>query len=278
MRHMLIRLCVLGRTGAHQRTKTGTKLGAIEDADAGTDDRAALRFGMLDVEQAPESPGVYAWYVKFHASVQDWETNPVDGRDASIEGFLSLLREYASFYEPLPISLRGSAPYGGRWDGTLELDHGVNHKQSQSSETGAERRENDRRERDREALENTISSQTGRRALAQLLGRATPVFSSPLYIGVAENLNERLQKHRSNYSRAMEWLRKSPNDMERLREDAKNFGQRAASRGIPMENLEAWVIDLKVLESSTSVNSLRESAQSAEWLLHRLFTPVLGRQ
>ncbi|MFI1163303.1 hypothetical protein ACH4UM_06745 [Streptomyces sp. NPDC020801] len=252
-------------------------MGVLEDADVGTEDHAASRFGMLEVEQAPESPGIYAWYVTFQASAQDWETKPVDGQDASIEGFLGLLREYASYYEPLPITLHGSAPYGGRWDGALELDHGVNRRETTSVPEGTDR-ERERRERDREALDNTISSQTGRRLLAQFLGRATPVFSSPLYIGVAENLNERLQQHRSNYNRAMDWLRGNPNDADRLKRDAKNFGQRAAARGIAMENLEAWVIDLKSLESDISVRSLRESAQSAEWLLHRLFAPILGRQ
>lgn len=253
-------------------------MGALEDADAGAEDHAASRFGMLEVEQAPESPGIYAWYATFQASAQDWETKPVGGQDASIEGFLGLLREYASYYEPLPITLRGSAPYGGRWDGVLELDHGVNRHESPSQDEGVDRRERERRERDREALDNTISSQTGRRLLAQFLGRATPVFSSPLYIGVAENLNERLQRHRTSYNKAMEWLRSNPNDADRLRGDARTFGQRAASRGIAMENLEAWVIDLKALESDIPVKSLRESAQSAEWLLHRLFAPILGRQ
>lgn len=256
----------------------GWILGSTEDADAPREEHAASRFGMLEVEQAPESPGIYAWYVTFRASAHDWETRPVDGHDSSIEGFLGLLREYASYYEPLPITLRGSAPYGGRWDGALELDHGVISRDSYEKDDGSDRREKERREQDREALDNTISSQTGRRLLAQFLSRTTPVFSSPLYIGVAENLNERLQRHRNSYSRAMEWLRSNPHDVDRLKRDAKTFGQRAAARGIAMENLEAWVIDLKELELDASVNSLRESARSAEWLLHRLFAPILGRQ
>ncbi|MGW2712426.1 hypothetical protein ACWC4J_26110 [Streptomyces sp. NPDC001356] len=232
---------------------------------------------MREVEQAPESPGLYAWYASFRASPQDWLTRPDEGRDAAADGFLNLLREYASYFEPLPIALRGSAPYGGSWRGELELDHGL----TATPEIGDTPQSDSEKlsQKDRAALTETINSQDGRRVLATLLSQATPFFSSPIYIGVAENLRQRLQQHHRNYTEVMEWLSENPNDTQIAQEQASVFGHRAAAKRIAMENLEVWVIDLGDLESTDlSVRKLRETARSAEWLLHRLFSPILGRQ
>lgn len=235
------------------------------------------RYGMLELERAPESPGLYAWYVSLQIGPQDWRTRPEDGRDAATEGFLELLREYAGYYEPLPIELRGNAPYGGSWNGTLELDHGLSVRRSGH---GLPLTDQDRAaEKDRKALSDTLDSQDGRRVLASLLEHSTPVFSAPLYIGVSDNIRQRLLKHRANYSTGVDWLTGNPDGADALKEKANSFGLRAAARGIAMENLEAWVIDLgDGGGSEMSTKILGETARSAEWLLHRIFSPVLGRQ
>ncbi|MFD6377627.1 GIY-YIG nuclease family protein [Streptomyces albidoflavus] len=235
------------------------------------------RYRMLEVEQAPESPGLYAWYVSFNSSAQDWKTRPEGGIDAATEGYLNLLRQYAGYFEPLPITLRGSASYGGAWSGLLELDHGLSGT-SEPSQSNDEAHAS-AQEKDREALSETISSQDGRRVLSLLLEQATPMFSSPLYIGVAENIRQRLEQHRKKYSQGIEWISSHPSRVDELHSRASNFGLRAAARGIAMEHLEAWVIDLgDVADDGVPAKKLRETSRSAEWLLHRLFTPILGRQ
>ncbi|WP_435112172.1 hypothetical protein [Nocardiopsis synnemataformans] len=228
---------------------------------------------MLELEQVPTSPGIYAWYVSFHAGPQDWKTRPVGDEDSSVQGFLRLLREYASYYDPPPIELKGSAAYGGAWDGSLELDRGM---ADPESHTVGDR--DDQHSKDHAALADSVSSEKGRKILSEMLSRITPVFSAPLYIGVADNLRARLLQHRKSYSKSMQWLRENPHHTERLRVDAKNFGQRAASRGISMEHLEAWVIDVSTEESSSDSDLTRASTQSAEWFLHRAFSPILGKR
>ncbi|MCT6736150.1 MULTISPECIES: GIY-YIG nuclease family protein [Rhodococcus] len=230
---------------------------------------------MLDVGSAPAAPGIYAWYASFRASPQDWLTRPHDGQDAATDGFFQLLREYAGYHEPLPITLKGSATYGGAWSGELELDHGIQTMIRNNGDAPMEVRT----EKDRDALADTVNSPEGRRILASVLGQATPVFSSPLYIGITENLRQRLEKHRKDYTHGMEYLSEHPGEEKELQAKANGFGLRAAARGIAMENLEVWVIDLNNDENrETTDKELKETARSAEWLLHRLFSPVLGRQ
>lgn len=225
-------------------------------------------FRMLDVDQAPESPGLYAWYATFRASELDWKTRAEDGEDQSIAGFRRLVKNFAAHHEPNPIGLRGSAPYGGLWQGRLDLKYG-----STASGSGATL------ENGLEELEETMESESGRQALALFLSHATPTFSSPLYIGVADDLRTRLKYHKRKYAEGMQWLADNPDGAEKLQENATSFGLRAASRNIAMENLEVWVVDLSVTPSGSKLQrELRRTAQSAEWLLHRLFSPVLGRR
>lgn len=238
-----------------------------------TDSISLSHFSMLDVDQAPESPGLYAWYVSFRAGPHDWKIKPSANGDQAIEGFLNLLRKYAGYYEPLPIDLSGRGSYGAKWEGSLELDYPL-----REPAEGAHAGDDDLLQR-LEMLTGSLDTEERRRVMSSILHKASPVFSSPLYIGVATNLQERLRKHRLDYTRTHDWLREHPEDAETIRTRGKNFGQRAAARSIAMEHLEAWIIDLADEENDeVTKKHLRNTAESAEWLLHRLYSPILGRQ
>jgi hypothetical protein len=226
---------------------------------------------MLDVDQAPEAPGIYAWYAVFRASPQDWKLKAGPHGDEAIDGFLNLIRRYASYHEPSPIDLVGKGTYGARWHGDLVLDYPL---RAPSEADGDDSSSADRLGK----LVDAIESEDRRQTLAKMLEMVTPAFSSPLYIGVAENLRNRLCQHRQNFTNASEWLQDHPDDAEIIQVKGKSFGARAAARDIPMEYLEAWVIDLNHQRSDLSSKQLRSIAESAEWLLHRLYGPILGRQ
>ncbi|WP_380277440.1 GIY-YIG nuclease family protein [Kitasatospora purpeofusca] len=228
---------------------------------------------MLDVDQAPESPGLYAWYVNFSAGPHDWKMQPSPDGDQAIEGFLRLLRKYAGYYEPLPIALRGSGSYGATWEGELELDTPM--REPGAATSGVDVEEDKRLE----ILMGSLDNEERRRVMATIMEMASPVFSSPLYIGVATNLRDRLRTHRRNFTKTYEWLREHPEDTETVRAKAKSFGARAAARNIAMANLEAWIIDIGETGSDDlTTKHLRDTAESAEWLLHRMYAPILGRQ
>jgi hypothetical protein len=228
---------------------------------------------MLDVDEAPEAPGLYAWYVSFKASPHDWKMQASPQGDQAIEGFLRLLRRYAGYHEPLPITLRGRGSYGTTWGGDLALDTPLRQPDEEADAHSA------RGDKRLEILMGSLDSQERRRVMATILEMASPVFSAPLYIGVAENLRERLRTHRRDFTKAYEWLREHPEDAAEVRAKGKTFGARAAARDMTMRQLEAWVIDLGDQEDDdVTLKHLRHTAQSAEWLLHRLYAPILGRQ
>lgn len=230
------------------------------------------RYSMLDVDQVPESPGIYAWYVQFQATEQDWRLKASPDGDLAIEGFLGLIEKYAGYYEPVPIKVTGRGTYGARWDGEMARDYALGDRAGASGE-------NTRSSAKLEKLIDSLDTESRREVLARILESTAPIFSSPLYIGVAENLRNRLRQHRRDFSAASEWLRDHPEDLEKIRLRGKDFGHRAAARGIAMEHLNVWVLDLA--EDGTSglpVSHLRATAESVEWLLHRLYTPILGRQ
>ncbi|MFI9366632.1 hypothetical protein ACIG5E_37120 [Kitasatospora sp. NPDC053057] len=232
-----------------------------------------ISFSMRDVDQAPESPGLYAWYVSFRAGPHDWKIKPGPNGDQAIEGFLNLLRKYAGYYEPLPIGLAGRGAYGAKWQGSLELDHPLREPQE-----GGRVNEDEAAKR-LDILMDSLDTEDRRRIMATILHRSAPVFSAPLYIGVAENLRQRLSQHRRDYTKSYDWLRDHPEDAEEVKARGKSFGARAAARNIAMEHLEVWVIDLADEENDeVTKKHLRNTAESAEWLLHRLYSPILGRQ
>lgn len=228
---------------------------------------------MLDVSQAPESPGLYAWYVTFRAGPHDWKFRPSPQGDQAIVGFLNLLRKYAGYYEPHPLVLSARGAYGAKWAGRLELTHPLR-AQSEDDPTDKEDPLDDLPQ-----LAKALDAEEHRRILAMILQKATPAFSAPLYIGVAENLRQRLSQHQQDFARTQEWLQEHPEDAEIVKTRGKSFGQRAAARNIAMEHLEAWIIELSAEEDDgITKKSLRSTAESAEWLLQRLYSPILGRQ
>lgn len=238
-----------------------------------TDDLPIPRFSMHEVDQAPERPGLYAWYAAFVASPRDWEFQASPNGDLAINGFLGVIRKYAGYFEPMPIGLTGRSSYGARWDGSLMIDFPLRSGEP-SAQDGTQQPD-----QELAALADALDTEERRKVMAMILRDAAPLFSSPLYVGVAENLRSRLQAHRREFTRAADWLREHPEDMERVRLGGKSFGPRAAARGIAMEHLEVWIMALDPdCDPSLTTKHLRNTAEAAEWLLHRLYSPTLGRQ
>lgn len=241
------------------------------------DEVTMARYRMDQVDQAPESPGLYAWYVKFHADRPDWELSPTSDGDASIDGFTRLLIKYAGYFEPLPVTLRGRGSYGAKWSGSLELDFPLRPPEAEiegeaTNDSGIDPHVQER-------LKGAVESEPRRRVMSQILSAAVPVFSSPVYIGVAGNLRQRLSQHYEDFTDARDYLRTHPSAVESMKYQGRNFGYRAAGRLIALEHLEVWVLELgEEFQEYCSVENIREAAESAEWLMHRMFGPTLGRR
>lgn len=234
---------------------------------------------MQSVDSAPESPGLYAWYIEFQAGRRDWEMRVEGGRDSAVDGFSEILQRFETQHEDVPIELGGRSSYDTAWIGSLrKLEKSANQV------TDVDRAEDSRHEAAFDPLDeslrsvDSVDSEGKRQLYTNLLRAATPVFAAPAYIGVTDNLKNRLTTHRRDFARASEWIREHPGDAERMRASGKTFGSRAAARGIALENLTVWVLNAAEIDPQATDVQLRQVAGSAENLLHRIFAPVLGRR
>lgn len=230
------------------------------------------RLGALELDLAPDAPGIYAWYAKIALSSSDWRPRLQGDRDLARDDLRSAVIDYARLHVPAPLHLSGAAPYGLKWTGLLR-------KQSVAEE------DQEGRTRIETQLEGFDEMPENRQLLTELLRTAPPIFASPLYIGVATNLRLRLAEHKASFETAKLVLKNAPKRAEEYQFRGKDLGTRLAGSGIPLERLECWIIAApqlaaKPTEASTLASSTerRGAAHVAEWVLQRIFQPILGRQ
>lgn len=233
-------------------------------------------FKCLDAHSAPSAPGIYAWYVEFPLSSSDWAEQISDGLDQGVVWTTTALATFAEFFRPVALQLRASAPYESQWSGSLSSAH-IAEMLREMADT-VEREEEVPGDSKRLAnLAEMLQRPSERKVLAEALVSATPYFSTPLYIGVAEDLQDRLREHRRDYERCHKFLQQRPDERETLRLEGKKLGYRLAAAGIPLEHLVIWTLEVGN-QSEVALARRRQIAESVEWLLQRLFRPVFGRR
>jgi hypothetical protein len=138
-------------------------------------------FRLHELSSAPEEPGVYAWYYQIELSKKDIQdciervvqSNSESERRDIVKTFLE--RRLFMYYRETPyeVSLRG--PMKPTYAGSV-------YNQVMISE----------------ALVERITEDPERlNGLRDLLRDSVPLFSSPIYIGVAKNLRNRLLQHKA---------------------------------------------------------------------------------
>lgn len=136
-------------------------------------------FRFSEVAQAPNTPGVYAWYYRIELTNKDiatciesveLETNP-DVKDAIVHAFLDT--HLFRYYKEVPYFVALSGQLKPRYEGLIDQRADVS--------PSLIRR-----------LSNTPANLY---ELKRTLRLAIPLFASPIYIGVATRLRERLMQH-----------------------------------------------------------------------------------
>lgn len=224
-----------------------------------------MRLGALDLDRAPTTPGIYAWYAQLALSSKDWMPRVREDVDLANQYAIDAIAEYFRIHQELGIELTGASAYDMRWEGTLR----------KRDITGADTEI----ERLAERILPNIESPNERRLLIQMLKEAPPYFASPLYVGVTSNLRQRLSDHRKSYEAASAVMKQSPGDARRLQSEGPDLGSRLAGAGIPLERLECWI--LSVPDESTTkiaVDRQRKVVEAVEWVIQRIFQPVMGRR
>ena len=120
-----------------------------------------------------------------------------------------------------------------------------------------------------------------REVLNDILEKAVPLLTAPLYIGVSKNLRQRLQTHTRLIHKYREEnqgdssLDHPIDSSESLKKD-ENFAQRIAERNIDPNSLAVGVT--YVHHPNLSPEQIRKTVENTETLLNRLFYPILGRK
>lgn len=224
------------------------------------------RLSAFDVDLAPQVPGIYAWYAQLALSEDDWRPRMKDGVDQAARDMDRAIADYAQVHCPEPIALRGDGSYGLNWSGEMRRDT-ISDRIDSASQNAVESR-----------LSDISLNPEERQLLTTLLRTAAPIFASPLYIGVAINLRLRLSQHKADYEQAKNEIGIDPSSSERLQFQGASFGARVAGAGVQMERLECWILPTNdIIVGQGGNRRQRGVAEAAEWILQRIFQPVLGR-
>lgn len=141
----------------------------------------ALNWSEIDL--APETPGVYAWYSRLVISKADIEAAIKRIAEAKKNGDLHARAEVEDVLDRFVFSPYRETPYQVSLRGQLKpkFSGEVAHEPSKS-----------------ESLMGRLASNPERlRTISEVLKTAAPWFTAPLYIGMAINLRNRLKQHRN---------------------------------------------------------------------------------
>lgn len=141
----------------------------------------ALNWSEIDL--APETPGVYAWYSRLVISKADIDAIVKRVNEAKLSGESKAREEVEDALDRFIFSPYRETPYQVALRGQLKpkFSGEVAHEPSRS-----------------ESLVGRLAANPERfRAISDILRTAAPWFTAPLYIGMAINLRSRLKQHRN---------------------------------------------------------------------------------
>jgi hypothetical protein len=241
------------------------------------------RLTIDEIRQAPASPGLYAWYGTIVAGPPDWEQDLQGDKDQGEVNSRQLLRSHTSRYHGPKLEVQATGGFSTVWSGSIEDSSNQKLQEVLDSE---QRWEDDPDDPDfyhpAPKLQQTLADPASRKLLFQALGVCTPVFASPLYIGIAKNLNARLGQHSRMMFKLWDVYSRDPAKFELVLQNQKFKGQfavRAVQRGFSPETVEVWTFPLETInEDHLSREQLRVIAEALEWLLNRWHRPPLGRR
>jgi hypothetical protein len=211
-----------------------------------------------ELAKAPEAPGIYAWY--FRPELTDFDIRALAAEIADLSGDqartekvrrikLFLHKRIFRYFEQKPyfVELKGSLK--PRYKG--EVAHSPDEDLSN------------------ELVKRLAEEPLELFELRTCLESTTPLFASPIYIGMAENLRNRLVTHKRLMIALGETATLNTLNYANfeLTTSEINFAERITERNIPTSRL--FVATEKVEKV--------ETAKNIENLLNRIYFPILGR-
>lgn len=203
-----------------------------------------------EIDTAPETSGIYAWYAKLSISKADISDAINRVSSAKLIGIIAAREEVDQTLERFIFGPYRESPYEVLLRGQLKPKYGgeISHEPVKS-----------------ESLINRLVENPERLSIiADVLKIASPSFTAPLYIGMATNLRKRLRQHSTKISE----LREFRNTSDMLESNEAGFAKQVAARNFDPTNLFVQIAEIPV--DSTEHNDI-------ENILNRINYPIFGR-
>jgi hypothetical protein len=212
--------------------------------------QAGLSLKWSEIDLAPETPGVYAWYSRLAISKADIDSIIKRINEAKLVNEANARAEVENALDRFIFSPYRETPYQVALRGQLKpkFTGEVIHEPSRS-----------------ESLVGRLATNPERfRTISDLMKTAAPWFTAPLYIGMAINLRSRLKKHRNRIVELRDLQGSGAYDDVA---DA-GFANQVVSRNFDPTNLFVQIAEVNV--ESGEHNDL-------ENILNRINYPIFGR-
>lgn len=212
------------------------------------EDRQALSWS--EIEQAPEVPGVYAWYSKVVISKADIDAVIKNVNMAQREGGAQARAAVEVALNSFIFGPYQETPYQVTMRGQLKPKFigEILHEPAKS-----------------DSLVERLSAEPERfRIIADVLKNVAPWFTAPLYIGMAKNLRVRLKQHRNKIVELRDLYGAGSRDIVA----EAGFANQVVARNFDPTNLFVHVAEIDV--DTGEHNDL-------ENILNRINYPIFGR-
>ena len=206
-----------------------------------------------EVSRCPESPGIYAWY--FRPELTDHDIHKLiesinSGSDESI-------RVVEDFFHERLFKYFRQKPYKVKLSGSLKPNYEGNIEHIQKISSGL--------------IERIIEKPDRLFAIRDLLQKSTPMFASPLYVGMSKNLKYRISQHCSFIKQLRE---RSSNPFANtyqfnITDEERNFAERVVEKELPSSRL---FLTYQVTDSTDENIHV-----DLENIINRIYYPIFGR-
>lgn len=204
-----------------------------------------------EISKVPAEPGVYAWYYSPEITERDLNIATEKINSLKSQNHLDEARQYTStFLDKFVFRYFKEDSYKVILHAALKPQYkgSVDHSEGPS-----------------QSLIDRIVEEPGRLiTIKEILKEAAPYFSSPIYIGMSDQVGQRLMSHKNLIQRYRE------KQITEYTAEAKehSFAQQVCARSIPPACLFVMV---RLIESP------RKDYVDAENILNRINYPILGR-
>jgi hypothetical protein len=240
-------------------------------------DQKTFQFNNLD--DAPDKPGIYAWYAKADLGIADWqrEIDAVTKEDFGTENFKRALQEHSLKFDPPRLSISATSVFSISMQGELVS----NFPKTIDSVIQGNFDDTKDKDHDQKKINRAIATEGSRQNITDILNIAQPQISAPIYIGKSLNLKTRLKTHCSEIKKLITSLAED-SDYEKkiqeyLKEDGSKFSVRAVANDFKPENLYVITLSIDTIVNDKNKTDIDSIITTSEWLLNRWNRPILGK-